>query len=105
MKKRTAEFSLAVAVEVLLVLSVSPISAAVVTWQQSHDIAQASDVLVSGSLVGAFNVGGPGVPGTTVNNVAFLPLEVPNDFSTGNVVIGNFTFSGGARISSNTNGA
>jgi len=86
----------------LFALSTDAYSAKV-TWEQPHNISQSSDVLVTGALVGAFNIDGVGVPGTTVNTVTFSPLEVPNDFSTGNVVIGNFTFSGGARVSNNTN--
>jgi hypothetical protein len=85
------------------ILTLSNSYAAIVTWQPAHNISQSSDVVVSGTLVGAFNVGASGVPSTTVNTVVFSPLEIPSDLSTGTVVSGNFSFSGVARQSSNTN--
>jgi hypothetical protein len=84
------------------ILALSNSYAAIVTWEPAHNISQSSDVLVAGALVGAFNVGGPGVSSTTVNTVVFSPLEVPNDFTTGSTTIGNFTVTGGARMSDNT---
>jgi len=58
------------------VLTVSPVLAAPVTWSMAMDITGDADVLVSGSLVGAYNVGDGGVPAATVNGVTFAPFAL-----------------------------
>lgn len=48
-----------------------------ITWESAQNISGDSDVRTDGSLVVAFNVGDPGVSGTTVNTVPFAPFSFP----------------------------
>ena len=68
--------------------------AALFSWSAATNISGDTDVLNSGALVGAFNVGDGGVGSTTVNGVAFSPFAVD---STGgpvnNVTVGNFNLA------------
>ena len=68
--------------------------AALFSWNAATNISGDSDVLNTGALVGAFNVGDGGVGSTTVNGVAFSPFAVN---STGgpvsNVTVGNFNLA------------
>lgn len=68
--------------------------AAVVTWGAATQITGDSNVITTGALVGAFNVGDGGVPSAIVNGVTFQPFAVN---STGGPVstatVGNFTLS------------
>ena len=77
-----------------LILVVCHAEAALFSWGAATNISGNSDVLTTGSLVGAFNVGDGGVASTTVNGVAFSPFAVN---STGgpvsNVTVGNFNLS------------
>jgi hypothetical protein len=52
-----------------------------VSWGSAQNITGASDVSTQGSLLYAYNIGGTGVSGTTVNTVTFSPYEFPNDSS------------------------
>jgi hypothetical protein len=63
--------------------------AAVVSWLGPTNISGDADVSTNGSLVAAFNVGGPGVADTTVNGVTFTGLAV----SGPSVTSGNFTLA------------
>lgn len=67
--------------------------AAVVTWDAATDIAGDSDVSTNGSLVMAFNFGGPAVAGTTVNGVTFDPFALLADDSQLSYTVGNATLS------------
>src|SRR5207248_1737751 len=57
------------------------------------------DVSTAGMLVGAFNLGGPGVANTTVNGVTFTGLAFSGPSP---VTSGNFTFSGSGGIFGST---
>lgn len=51
--------------------TVSTVSAAIITWGAATDIAGDSDVITTGTLVAAVNVGPTGVAPTTINGVPF----------------------------------
>jgi hypothetical protein len=89
--------TLAAGMAVFLRLSLESMShAAAITWEQPHNISGSADVITTGELVGAFNVGAAGIPSTVVNSVMFSPLEVPvGGFRPTLVSIGIFTFGGG----------
>ena len=76
--------------------------AADINWGVQQQITGNSDVSTNGSLIGAFNVGDTGVPGTTVNGVTFQSFAAPG----GNGMSGNFTMTpgGGGVFNSNTAG-
>lgn len=77
-----------------LLLVVCHAQAALFSWGAATNIAADSDVLTTGSLVGAFNVGDGAVPSTTVNGVAFSPFAVNSTGgSVNNVTVGNFNLS------------
>ena len=63
--------------------------AAVVTWGAPTGITGDSDVSTTGTLVGAFNIGGPGVANTTVNGTTFTGLALTGN----NVTSGNFNLA------------
>ena len=80
-----------------ILLVVSHAQAAMFSWNAATNISGDMDVLNTGALVGAFNVGDGGVGSTTVNGVTFNPFVVD---STGtpfpgvsNVTVGNFNLS------------
>jgi hypothetical protein len=66
-----------------------PCYASSITWSAAQNISGDSNVSTAGTLVAAFNVGGPGVTSTTVNGVTFNPFAVSGASSTS----GNFTFA------------
>ena len=68
--------------------------AAVVTWGSASNITGDNNVITTGSLVGAFNVGDGGVSAATVNGVNFNPFALNSSggpVSSGTV--GNFTLA------------
>lgn len=75
---------------VALVLLPQLASAALITWGSATTISGDTDVSTSGTLVGAFNIGGTGVPSTTVNGVTFQSFVVGTTGGTA----GNFALSG-----------
>ena len=81
----------------------SSAQSAPITWSSATNISGDTNVVTTGSLVRAFNLGTTGVQSTTVNGVTFDPFAVPNDLGTGSVTNGNFTlgFRGG-REANNT---
>jgi hypothetical protein len=74
-----------------------------ITWGTPQNISGDSDVSTTGTLIGAFNVGGPASGGpavpnnTTVNGVTFVGFPL----SGNNSVSGNFSFSSSAGFGSN----
>jgi len=80
-----------------LVAAPSLAGATPITWGAATNISGDADVSTSGSLVGAFNVGGPGVAATTVNGVVFSPFALSGLSST----TGNFTFTNASGFASN----
>ncbi|HEY5036389.1 MAG TPA: VPDSG-CTERM sorting domain-containing protein [Chthoniobacterales bacterium] len=72
--------------------------AADIDWGSVQDITGSSDVLTSGNLVGAFNVGDTGVSSTEVNTVNFQGFAVPG----GSGMSGNFSASGSFAFPDNT---
>jgi hypothetical protein len=72
--------------------------AASFNWGTPQDITGDTDVSLNGNLIGAFNVGDIGVPGTTVNGVLFQSFAAPG----GNGTVGNFTTTSGFSFASNT---
>ena len=63
--------------------------AAIIVWGLPTLISGDSDVSTHGTLIGAFNTGGPAVANTTVNGVPFAPFELIGP----SVTSGDFTFS------------
>ncbi len=57
-------------------------NAAVITWGAAQDISGDSDVITTGTLFAAVNLGPSGVLGTTINGVAFSPGEVVGGITT-----------------------
>ncbi len=96
MKKRFAV--VVVAVAGLSALFLHSAGAADIAWGVPAQISGNADVSTNGNLVGAFNVGGVGVPSTTVNGVPFQSFAAPG----GNGTVGNFTLaSSGGTFASN----
>ncbi len=83
-------FLLSAAATVMFALSSA---AAPITWAPASNISGDSDVSTLGTLVGAFNIGGTGVPNTTVNGVLFQGFALPTNASS--ATSGNFTFTAG----------
>lgn len=80
-----------VAAAVVILLGSSQARASIL-WGPATGISADSDVDTTGSLVAAYNIGGPGVPNTAVNGVTFTGLAL-----TGTTVSdpsGHFTFVG-----------
>jgi hypothetical protein len=73
--------------------------AAVISWSAATNISGDADVVTNGTLVGAFNVGGPGVGSTTINGVPFGGFALSSSSST----VGNFSFAigGGGSLGGN----
>ena len=68
--------------------------AALFSGGAATNISGDTDVLNTGALVGAFNVGDGGVGATTVNGVAFSPFAVNSGGgAVSNVTVGNFNLS------------
>ena len=73
--------------------------AADINWTDPQDISGNSDVSTTGNVLGAFNVGDIGVPGSTsLNGVNFQGFVAPG----GNGSVGNFTLVSGFSFSNNT---
>jgi hypothetical protein len=72
-----------------LVLAGERAEAAMITWSSAQNISGDTDVVTTGILVGAFNLGDTGVTSTTVNGVPFAALAVPTEssspFTSGNI--------------------
>ena len=83
-----AGFALLAAVTLLL-WQVGRADAAAILWGSPNTISGNTDVDTTGTLVGAFNMGGTGVPTTTVNGVTFTGIAL----SGTTVTSGNFTFT------------
>jgi hypothetical protein len=73
----------------LLLSAVGPAAAAPMTWGPPTTISGDTDVSTVGTLIAAFNTGGPDIPTTTVNGVTFEALALQGNTFTS----GNFTFS------------
>jgi hypothetical protein len=73
-----------------------------ITWGSPTNIVGDTDVITTGTLVGAFSTGTTGVPSTTVNGVTFAPFAIPNDFAAGTTTVGNFSLHFDARFASNS---
>lgn len=71
-----------------------------ITWGSPTQITGTGDVSTTGTLIGAFNVGGTGVPSTTVNGVTFQSFATNN----GNGSSGNFTTTGSGFIGQTNTG-
>ena len=90
----------------LAALVIAPASAfaSSITWGAATNISGDADVSTTGALVDAFNIGGSGVGGTTVNGVLFSPFALGGTSAT----TGNFTFTmnaGGFGTNSSTGSA
>ena len=83
-----AGFALLAAVTLLL-WQVGRVDAAAIVWGSPNTISGDTNVDTTGTLVGAFNMGGTGVPTTTVNGVTFTGIAL----SGTTVTSGNFTFT------------
>ena len=83
-----------------LTLVASVAQSADITWGSAQQISGIGDVSTNGTLIGAFNVGGTGVPSTVVNGVTF------QSFSTagGNGSSGNFTAVGSGGVGETNTG-
>jgi len=79
----------AMAALTLLLGDIGGANAATITWGSPTTISGDSDVDTTGTLVGAFSMGGSGVPTTTVNGVIFTGI----DLTGASVTSGNFTFT------------
>lgn len=79
----------------------APVNPAI-TWGTPTTISGDSDVLTTGTLVGAFDTGFTGVPGATVNGVAFQPFAVPSDIANATTTVGNFALHFDFRAASNS---
>ena len=73
----------------LLLAAAAPARGASITWGAAQNISGDTDVSTTGTLVGAFHVGGQGVATTTVNGVTFQAFALSGKSTTS----GNFTFS------------
>jgi hypothetical protein len=73
--------------------------AAPISWGAAQNISGNADVATTGTLVGALNIGGPGVANTTVNGTTFAGLAL----SGTSVTSGQFTFASAAGFASNNN--
>jgi outer membrane autotransporter protein len=67
-------------------------SAAPIVWSGPQNITTDSDVFQGRLVTGAYQIGGPGVTGATVNGTTFAPFLFPF-FTSATATTGNFTFS------------
>jgi hypothetical protein len=75
--------------------------AATITWGAANNISGDSNILNSGSLVGAYSLGLTGVPSTVVNGVTFASFGIADNATT--ATAGNFTLNiNGGALSTNT---
>lgn len=75
-----------------------PSHAALINWGSATNISGSSDVSTAGTLLGAFNVGGPS---TVVNGVTFQAFALGGISNT----VGNFTLASTAVINSSPSGS
>jgi hypothetical protein len=84
-------FGAAVLVAALALAGTGRADAAFITWGAAANISGDTDVVTTGTLVGAFNLGDTGVPSTIVNTVPFAALAVPTNssspFTSGNITL------------------
>jgi hypothetical protein len=88
-RRRFGKVVLGLAALALLLGGTGRADAAPITWGPATTISGDTDVATTGTLVAAFNIGGPGVGATTVNGVPFAPFAL----STSPATSGNFTFT------------
>jgi hypothetical protein len=81
----------------LVLTDVGRADASSITWGSPTSISGDTNVNTTGTLVGAFNMGGAGVPSETVNGVTFTGIAL----SGTSVTSGNFVFTLAAGWSSN----
>jgi hypothetical protein len=74
---------------VAMIFAAPTTEAASITWGGAQNIAGDSDVSTSGTLVGAINIGAPGVANTTVNGVLSTGLALTGN----NVTSGDFNLA------------
>ncbi len=85
---------LAVAASLLLALPLPGTAhAALMTWSAPTAISGDSDVVNTGAVVGAFNLGSLAVPSTTVNGVTFGSFGIPSTGSFTSTTVGNFNLT------------
>jgi hypothetical protein len=72
----------------LVMLAPLPLRAGLITWGSATTISGDSDVVTTGTLVYAYNMGPSGVAATTVNGVTFVPFAVPATPTT-SIVVGD----------------
>lgn len=72
----------------LVMLAPLPSRAGLITWGSATTISGDTDVVTTGTLLYAYNMGPSGVAATTVNGVTFAPFAIPNT-SPQSVVIGD----------------
>ena len=92
------------AASILITLSLDGIThAANITWGGAENITRFdTNVINTGTVMGAFNVGAPGVPGATVNGVTFAPFEIDTIYFSGSTTVGNFTLGFDAGTADNS---
>jgi hypothetical protein len=90
-KKASAPF-LSVALLATALLPHAAHAFTAVTWGSAQNISGDSDVSTLGSLLYAYNAGGPGVTATTVNGVTFSPYVFPSN-GNNNTTTGNVSFT------------
>jgi hypothetical protein len=83
----------------ILAFSAATTQAANITWGAPTAISGDTNVSTNGTLVSAFNIGGPGVASTTVNGTLFTAMPL----SGTSVTIGNFTFSSATALTEDNN--
>lgn len=74
-----------------ILLAASSMEAATITWGAATGISADSDVSTTGTLVGAFNLGGAGAGNPTVNGVTFDEFAFGYGAST--AIAGDYAFS------------
>lgn len=74
-----------------VVLAASAYGQATITWGTAQQISGDTDVVTTGSLVAAYNLGDTGVTSTTVNGVTFAPYVFPQ-YPAQSVTLGNYAF-------------
>lgn len=72
----------------LVMLAPLPLRAGLITWGSATTISGDSDVVTTGTLVYAYNMGSSGVAATTVNGVTFVPFATPAT-PTPSIVVGD----------------
>jgi hypothetical protein len=86
--RRLGNGLLAVALALLLTER-GPVDAAPIIWGPATNVAGDTDVSTDGTLIAAFNTGGPDITATTINGVTFAKLSLSGNVFT----FGNFRFT------------